>query len=328
MKKNRILIAAAIFLTAFTVVGGFLLWEATFRPEILDYGAFFEKPAGPDSKVTVTFFGSTTLLIDDGETAFMTDGFFSRPSRFSVVTGNLAPDEEVIKATLEKFEIQKLAAVIPLHTHFDHALDSAAVAVKTGALLVGSESAARLGRGYGMDGQSIRVVRPGDQMTFGKFRVTFIASAHSPPERLAGHVEWNVKSPARVWEYKAGEVFSILVEHEERKFLVHASTNFIHNALKDFRAETVYLGVGTLGKQEDTFRSEYWNETVRAVGARKVVLIHWDNFFRPLDEPLRLQSYTVDDFNGTMDFLKAAGAKDQADIRIPVFGQAADPFSR
>ena len=36
---------------------------------------------------------------------------------------------------------------------------------------------------------------------------------------------------------------------------------------------------------------DYWTETVRAVGARRVVLIHWDDFFRPLSKPLRALPY-------------------------------------
>ena len=48
-------------------------------------------------------------------------------------------------------------------------------------------------------------------------------------------------------------------------------------------ADVAYLGVGQLGIQSDDYIETYWRETVRATGARRVVLIHWDDFFRPLD---------------------------------------------
>jgi len=35
-------------------------------------------PDGSDAVLTVTFFGVATLLVDDGDSALMTDGFFSR----------------------------------------------------------------------------------------------------------------------------------------------------------------------------------------------------------------------------------------------------------
>ena len=40
--------------------------------------------AAPDSALTVTWAGVTTLLIDDGASALMTDGFFSAPTLASV----------------------------------------------------------------------------------------------------------------------------------------------------------------------------------------------------------------------------------------------------
>ena len=43
-----------------------------------------------------------------------------------------------------------LEAVIPVHTHIDHVMDSALVADRTGARLIGGRSAANVGRGYGL----------------------------------------------------------------------------------------------------------------------------------------------------------------------------------
>ncbi len=45
----------------------------------------------------------------------------------------------------------------------------------------------------------------------------------------------------------------------------------------------VYLGIGQLGLQPESYFVEYWTEAVRAVGARRVVLIHWDDFFPATD---------------------------------------------
>jgi L-ascorbate metabolism protein UlaG (beta-lactamase superfamily) len=50
-----------------------------------------------------------------------------------------------------------------VHTHFDHALDAAVVADRTGAVLVGGESTANIGRGHGLAEDRIRVVTPGSR---------------------------------------------------------------------------------------------------------------------------------------------------------------------
>jgi L-ascorbate metabolism protein UlaG (beta-lactamase superfamily) len=52
------------------------------RPDLADYARFFDAPtATPQSPLQVTWAGVTTLLIHDGSSAVLTDGFFSRPPR-------------------------------------------------------------------------------------------------------------------------------------------------------------------------------------------------------------------------------------------------------
>ena len=46
------------------------------------------------------------------------------------------------------------------HTHIDHVMDSALVADRTGAQLVGGESAANVGRGYGLPEDRLVVAAP------------------------------------------------------------------------------------------------------------------------------------------------------------------------
>ena len=100
-----------------------------------------------------------------------------------------------------------------MHSHFDHALDSAAVADLTGALLVGGESTANIGRGGDLPDDRIRVVADGDEVQVGAFSLTFVASEHCPPDRFPGEITEPVVPPAKAAAYKCGEAWSILVEH-------------------------------------------------------------------------------------------------------------------
>ena len=70
-----------------------------------------------------------------------------------------------------------------------------------------------------------------------------------------------------------------------------------------------YLGIGQLGLQPERYLVDYWTETVRTVGARRVVLIHWDDFFRPLHAPLRALPYAGDDLDVSMRVLVAPGSR-------------------
>src|SRR5688572_10083749 len=89
------------------------------RPDVTGYRAYQMASRAPDSVtkargLTVTFLGVSTLLFDDGETAILTDGFFSRPGLFSVLT-RIAPDSVIIQQALDRAGITRLAAVIPVH---------------------------------------------------------------------------------------------------------------------------------------------------------------------------------------------------------------------
>ena len=85
-----------------------------------------------------------------------------------------------------------------MHSHFDHALDSAVVADLTGALLVGGQSTANIGRGGHLPDDRIRVVASGDEVQVGAFSLTFIASEHCPPDRFPGEITAPVVPPAKV----------------------------------------------------------------------------------------------------------------------------------
>ena len=134
----------------------------------------------------MTWAGVTTLLIDDGTSAVMTDGFFSRPGLLEVVLRQLSPSAPRIDGCLSRLGVDRLEAVLPVHTHFDHAMDSAAVAERTGARVVGGTSAVQVGRGAGLSGDRLTVVTAGEPITLGAYDITLIEGEHCPPDRFPG----------------------------------------------------------------------------------------------------------------------------------------------
>lgn len=217
--------------------------------------------------------------------------------------------------------MKSLAAVITLHSHFDHALDSPVVAQQTDALLVGSESTANIGRGQELPESTIRVVKGGDALNFGKFKVSFVKSEHLPANFALGHITAPLKFPTRASEMKVGDAFSVLIEHEGRSYLIQASAGYAAGALAGRKAEVVFLGVGGLGAKDEAHQDGYWREIAQAVGAKRVVPIHWDNFYIPLDRPL----VAPPGFERTMEGVTARGKRDNIDIRLPMEWEWADP---
>lgn len=301
------------------------------RPDLAAYADRFDVPTAGEG-LAVTFLGVSSLLLDDGTSAILTDGFFSRPGMLSVLAARLTPDAARIEACLAKAGIDRLEAVIPVHGHFDHALDSAAVAERTGATLVGGASVAHLGVGAGLPADRIATPPPGAPTRFGPWTLTLVESHHCPPDRFPGEITEPVVPPARARAYKCGEAWSILLAHDSgRTALIQGSAGYVAGSLTGHRAEVAYLGIGQLGVQSEEYIATYWDETVRAVGARRAVLTHWDDFFSPLpmtpaDPPLRALPYAGDDLDVTMRVLTGLAERDGVALSFPTVWARENPW--
>jgi L-ascorbate metabolism protein UlaG (beta-lactamase superfamily) len=309
-------------LTLIGALAAFVLVQANRRPSLEGYAQMPPAPAG--AAIRVRFAGVATLLFDDGETAWMTDGFFSRPSLARTAFLRVTPDRAAIDAGLERLGVKRLAAVVPVHSHYDHAMDSPLVAMRTGALLVGSESTLNIGRGLGMPEGRMRRVQHGERVTLGRWTLTFLASRHVPlPIAREGAIETigtPLVPPAHATQWREGQTWAIVVEHPgvDDPMLVLGSAGFVPGALQGLRAGTVFLGVGSAGKQAPEYLSRWWDESVKRVGARRVIPIHWDDFGQPLDgKPLLAFPYLVDDLDVTMRYVTSWATRDHIDVKFP-----------
>ena len=73
----------------------------TGRPDLRRYADRFDVPLARD-EFGVTFLGVSSLLFEDGESAVLTDGFFSRPSLLKVSVRKIGPDVTRIEASLAR----------------------------------------------------------------------------------------------------------------------------------------------------------------------------------------------------------------------------------
>jgi L-ascorbate metabolism protein UlaG (beta-lactamase superfamily) len=331
---------AAVVLLALSIAA--LAWMLQQHPSLLPYSMLSWKsdqapPAA--APLRVTFLGVATLLLDDGETAILTDGFFSRPDRMKSFLGKVEPDLDNIKHGLARAGIAlkdqaltpgrsgKLAAVIPLHSHYDHAMDAPEVAKRTGAVLLGSESTANVGRGWGLPEAQIRVAKLGQPMQYGRFTITLYPSLHAPTGFTGGEIAHPLLPPVRASEYKEGQSYAMLVQHDGRSLLITGSAGFVPGALKGVKADVVFLGIGTMGQRTDAYRQDYWHEVVQTTGAKRVIPIHWDDFWLPADQPMQPLPPPLDKFDVSMQFLTARGAVEHVDIRLPQAWQTMDVFN-
>jgi L-ascorbate metabolism protein UlaG (beta-lactamase superfamily) len=208
-------------------------------------------------------------------------------------------------------------------------MDSALVAARTGARVIGGASAANIARGHGLPDDQIVVAASGDELPLGPFSVTLIESHHCPPDRFPGAITGPLVPPVKTSAFRCGEAWSTLIHHEpsDRRLLIQGSAGFLPGALAGHRAEIAYLGVGQLGLQPQSYIEQYWEQTVQTTGARRVVLIHWDDFFRPLTEPMRALPYAGDDLDVSMRVLSGLAERDGVALHLPTVWQRADPWA-
>jgi L-ascorbate metabolism protein UlaG (beta-lactamase superfamily) len=218
---------------------------------------------------------------------------------------------------------------MPVHTHFDHAMDSAAVAARTGATLVGGTSAAQIARGGGLTDDRIVVAESGKPMAWGAYDITMTESHHCPPDRYPGKITEPLVPPVRVSAYRCGEAWSIVLRHRPsgKSALVMGSAGYVEGSLAGQQCDIAYLGVRQLGIQSDDYIETYWRETIRTVGAQRVVLIHWDDFFRSLDQPLRALPYAGDDLDNSLRVLDRLANEDGVSIHLPSVWARENPWA-
>ncbi|MEV7036850.1 MBL fold metallo-hydrolase [Amycolatopsis sp. NPDC051061] len=272
-------------------------------------------------ELRTAFAGVSNVLVTDGTSAVLVDGFFSRPSLLKMAT-RVAPDRARIDEALRRLDVTKLDAVLVAHSHVDHVLDAPVVAQVTGATLAGSPSTRKVQEGYGLAAEPFEELVPGKTVEFGAFTVTPVDTKHSDGDRVPGEITEPVRPPAKAKAFKTGRCYSFHIAHPAGNVLVHASANFVPGALAGYDADVVYLGAGAAGKQTEEWREEYWRETVGALNPRVVRPIHWDAFWRPLSKPLKLLPKMFDDLGATMATFERLAEADGIDLALPELWKA------
>jgi len=312
---QRLLLAAALLLLA---VIGFGTWRFS-HPAMPADSIGLPKAAQFPHGLAAHYFGATTLVFRDGRNAVMVDALLSRPSMRQVLFDKLSTDGPAVEATLRRAGIDHLDLLLISHSHYDHVLDAAAIAARTGASIAGSSSTREVALGSGFPAARISTVKGGEQLQAGNFKVTVFKSLHSRGDKVPGAITQPLHPPASASAYREGGTYAFLIEHRSLRILVHASSNVVPGMYKGVHADVIFLATGGLSLQPAEFTANYWAETVEATGAKLVIPIHWDDFFQPLDRPLQPLRRFLDNVPLTMDRIAPLAANDHVMIRyMPV----------
>jgi L-ascorbate metabolism protein UlaG (beta-lactamase superfamily) len=324
--------AAGAMLSLLAITTGIVYWLWADRSGIEDLGwQYAEATTEPADAVTATWLGVTTLLFDDNETQILIDGLFSRPGIPDHLARRLSTDIANVNYVMAEFKIDRLAAIVPVHSHFDHAMDVGIVANRSSAVVLGSESTANIARGAKLPVEQYQILADGETRQFGKFVITLIVSRHAPiadgsKSWFAGTIREPLKQPARTSEWKEGQTYSVLIAHPRGSTLIQGSAGFVEGNLNHISADVVMLGIGGLSRLGRNYTENYWRETVSAVGANRIYPIHYDDFTRPFGE-IKLFPKIVDDAAVAASWINDMAVSGESfnnppDIQLLPFGRA------
>lgn len=264
-----------------------LLWN--YRPDLDAIAWPTPEKASPaiSDAVTVTWLGVATLLFDDGETQILIDGFFSRPTITDILLDRKVENDAArINYALNAFRMRRLAAIIPVHNHFDHAMDIGAIANRSSASILGSESTAQIARGAGVPEDQIDVAVENLEYQYGNFLVTLRKSTHAPigwggSVPLEGAIVEPLAMPQAISAFRADGAYSIIIAHPQGTTIIQGSAGFVDGALQDVQADVVMLGVAQLTLVGKRHAEDFWRNTVTMTGARSVFPLHFDDYTQP-----------------------------------------------
>jgi L-ascorbate metabolism protein UlaG (beta-lactamase superfamily) len=233
---------------------------------------------------------------------------------------NVQSNAAHINYIIDEYQLRRLAAIIPVHSHFDHAMDIGAIANRSSASILGSITTAQIARGAGVPADQIVVAENGAEYRFGKFAVTLIASQHAPlgwggSTPYDGTVDEPLELPAPVSAWREGKSYSIVIAHPQGTTLVQGSAGFLAGTLNYIEADVVMLGVGGLESLGRDYAEQYWLALVTSTGAKRILPIHFDDFTRPFGT-IELGPRVLDNFVDTASWLDEIRATWDTDARL------------
>lgn len=225
--------------------------------------------------VALTYLGVAGWQIDSADTTILVDPYVSRPN----LDGPIASDPQAVAARAPK----RADLIVIGHSHVDHLLDAPAVALATGARIMGSDSTARVARAAGVPAERVMPIAGGEDVALDGFSVRVIPSLHSligAPE-LAGPI--TVVPPVVFEDWKEGGTFNYLLRVGGHEIFVSSTANFIEHELAGLSPDIAIIATGLREKVPD-----YTCRLLTALGKPPLVYTtHFDHWRGPpVDEPM------------------------------------------
>lgn len=261
--------------------------QAGSQPSRASTGA----PALQRGEIRLTYLGNAGWEITDGRKIILVDPFltqFARWTRSAADAGGPMPDAPYPADTaLINAHVQRADYIVITHGHPDHALDAGYISRRTGAVIIGHETAANLARAYGVRDSSLITVIGGEDYEFGDFSLKVIPNIHSALDQkryynntrgIVGTAPRGLRAPLRRRDYVEGGNLAYLLRIGGHEILIMGSMNFIEREMEGLRPDIALVGSNSQRLQVHDFTGRL----MRALGDPAIVIpTHADAYGNP-----------------------------------------------
>jgi L-ascorbate metabolism protein UlaG (beta-lactamase superfamily) len=251
-------------------------------------------PAGAALKsgeVRLTYLGNAGWEITDGRKIILVDPFLTQFARWTQSAADAegpAPDALYPADTaLINKHVQRAHYIVITHGHPDHALDAGYISRKTGATIIGHETAANLARAYGVTDSSLITVIGGEDYEFGDFSLRVIPNIHSALDKkhyynntrgIVGTAPRGLRAPLRRKDYVEGGNLAYLLRIAGHEILIMGSMNYIEREMEGLRPDIALVGANS--QRLEVY--DFTGRLMRALGKPALVIAsHADAYGDP-----------------------------------------------
>ena len=277
MKRARWLLAVPLVL-----VGGLLVAWFIYTHHVPFTVPAEHRPSWKaDSGLTLRFLGVSGYELSDGVTTVLLDPTPTRPDPVELITGKIQSDPALVAKWCPKADL-----ILVNHSHFDHAIDVGEIAVRTGAVVAGSQNAVNLALSRGVAKEKTRVVHAGDSFTAGAFTIDVRSSRHTEIGGMKNPMSGTIPTDAKAlwfWRYALDDTLSYRLTANGTTVWFHPTSTYAPGELGGLPAKTLIVGI--TGEKQT---SEKIRGLLGESHPQRVLPTHYDNFFQPLSKGLAL----------------------------------------
>src|SRR5260370_40346683 len=236
------------------------------------------RKARKSEQVALEYLGAAGWRISDGTTVILVDPYVSRilgpppplaPPYNRAPGANrreygwkdaAAPDEAAIEARIPRADY-----ILVTHTRYDHVLDVPRIALRTHAVVIGTESTENVARAYSVPEEQLIPVRGGEDYEFGVFSLRVIPSLHSALDHKhyfsSEKAPESLKAPLTLRQmHPEGGTLAYLIRFHGHQILAFGGMNYIEREIVGLEPDVVLVGTAASLKENYDYSVRFFRD--------------------------------------------------------------------